>query len=132
MSSGYQIVVRKGKPYIRRTPLTYDKPTLRQEVNRGRFAKIAYDLFDQAKGYKDGLPVVAAAIQEQSKGKRLPQPPRTLEITPMQYAELLVQADALRRKGVKTDLITILRDRNIRIKPLMLPEVKEVPTALKK
>jgi len=132
MSSGYQIVVRKGKPYIRRRPLTYDKPTLRQEVNRGRFAKIAYDLFDQAKGYKDGLPVVAAAVKEGSKGKRLPQPPRTLEITPLQYAELLVQADALRRKGVKTDLITILRDRNIRIKALMPPEVTEVPTPLRK
>jgi hypothetical protein len=127
MSSGYQIVVRKGRAYIRRRPFTYDKPTLRQEVNRGRFAKIAYDLFDQAKGYKDGLPVVAAAVKEKSKGKRLPQPPRLLEITPLQYAELLIQADNLRRRGVKTDLITILRDRNIRIKPLMPPEVKEIP-----
>jgi len=127
MSSGYQIVVRKGRAYIRRRPFTYDKPTLRQEVNRGRFAKIAYDLFDQAKGYKDGLPVVAAAVKEKSEGKRLPQPPRLLEITPLQYAELLIQADNLRRRGVKTDLITILRDRNIRIKPLMPPEVKEIP-----
>jgi len=132
MSSGYQIVVRKGRAYIRRTPFTYEKPTLRQEVNRGRFAKIAYDLFEQAKGSKDGLPVVAAAIQEQSKGKRLPQPPRLLEITPLQYAELLVQADALRRKGVKTDLITILRERNIRIKALMPPEVTEIPAPLRK
>jgi len=131
MSSGYQIVVRKGRPYIRRTPFTYEKPTLRQEVSRGRFAKIAYDLFDEAKGMKDGLPVVAAAVKEKSEGKRLPQPPRTLEITPMQYAELLVQADGLRRRGVKTDLITILRDRNIRIKPLMPPEVKEIPVGLK-
>jgi len=132
MSSGYQIVVRKGKPYIRRTPITYDKPTLRQEVNRGRFAKIAYDLFDQAKGYKDGLPIVAATVKEKSKGRRLPQPPRVLEITPLQYAELLVQADALRRKGVKTDLITILRERNINIKPLMPPEVTEVPVRVRK
>ena len=124
--------MRKGRPYIRRTPFTYDKPTLRQEVNRGRFAKIAYNLFDQAKGYKDGLPIVAAAVKEKSEGKRLPQPPRILEITPMQYAELLVQADNLRRRGVKTDLITILRDRNIRIKPLMPPEITEVPTTLRK
>jgi len=43
-----------------------------------------------------------------------------------------VQADALRRKGVKTDLITILRDRNIRIKALMPPEVTEIPTPLRK
>jgi len=132
MSSGYQIVVRKGKPYIRRTPITYEKPSLRQQVNQGRFAKAAYDLFDQAKGYKDGLPVVAAAVKEKSEGKRLPQPPRVLEITPMQYAELLVQADNLRRRGVKTDLIGILRERNIRIKALMPPEITEVPTALKK
>jgi len=129
MSSGYQIIVRKGTPYIRKRPSTTDNPTLRQQVQRGRFAKVAYDLFDQAKGYKNGLPIVAAAIQEQTKGKMQPKPKRVLEITPLQYAELLIQVEDLRRRGVKTDLITILRARNIRIKPLPLPEVKEVLTS---
>ncbi len=130
MSSEYQIVIRKGTPYLRRKPFTTDNPTLRQQVQRGRFAKVAYDQFDQAKGYKDGLPIVAATIQEETKGKRQPPPKRILEITPLQYAELLIQAENLRRRGVRTDLITILRDRNIRIVPLKIPEVKEVPTPL--
>jgi len=124
----YQIVMRKGQPYIRKRPFTTDNPTLRQQVQRGRFAKVAYDLFDTAKGYKNGLPIVAATIQEQTKGKRQPPTKRTLEITPLQYVELLIQVEDLRRRGVKTDLITILRDRNIRVKPLPIPEVKEVPT----
>jgi len=128
MSSQYQIVVRKGTPYIRKRPFTTDNPTLRQHVQRGRFAKVAYDLFDKAQGYKDGLPIVAATEKKELGGKSLPKPKRILEITPLQYAELLIQADNLRRRGVKTDLITILRARNIRIKPLQIPEVKEVPT----
>jgi hypothetical protein len=128
MSSRYQIVVRKGTPYLRKRPFTTDNPTLRQQIQQGRFAKVAYDQFDKATGYKDGLPIVAATIQEETKGKRQPPSKRILEITPLQYAELLIQVDDLRRRGVRTDLITILRDRNIRIKPLQIPEVKEVPT----
>lgn len=130
MSSAYQIVVRKGVPYLRKRPFTTDNPTLRQQVHQGRFAKVAYDQFDKAKGYKDGLPIVAATIQEETKGKKQPPPKRILEITPLQYAELLIQVDDLRRRGVRTDLITILRHRNIRIKPLLIPEVKELPKPL--
>lgn len=128
--SSYQIVVRNGTPYLRKRPFTTDNPTLRQQIHQGRFAKVAYDQFDQAKGYKDGLPIVAATMKEKAKGKSLPKPKRILEVTPLQYAELLIQADDLMRRGVKTDLITILRDRKISLVPLKIPEVKEIPAPL--
>lgn len=125
MSEEYQIVVRDGKPYIRRKPYTYENPTLRQEVHRGRVAKVAYDLYDKAKGYKDGLPIVAAKVKEELKGKKLPAPPpKTLELTPYQYVDLLMRIEERQLKGEKTVLGEILRESNLRIKIVMPPEIK--------
>jgi len=117
MSEEYHIVVRQGKPYIRRKPYHYENPTLRQQVHQGRFAKVASEQFDKAKGYRDGIPVVAAEVKESLKEKTvLAHPPRTLELTPFQYAVLLDQIRRRQVKGEKVVLVDLLAARNIRIK----------------
>jgi len=128
MSREYQIVVRKGKPFLRRKPFTYEKPTLRQQVHQGRFAKVAYDLFDKAKGYRDGLPIVAATVKEELTGKDVPKPPRVLELTPYQYVDLLMQIEERQAKGEKIELAEILRVKNMTIKIVALPKIEIPPT----
>jgi len=124
----YHIVVRQGKPYIRRKPYIYKNPTLRQLVHQGRFAKVAYDQFDVAKGYENGLPIVAVTIQKELMGKPLPPPPeRTLALTPFQYKVLLDQIERRRLKGEEINLNRILRRQRIRVK-IMVP-APEVITA---
>ena len=127
MSEEYQIVVRDGKPYIRRKPYTTENPSLRQQVHLARVAKVAYDLYDKAEGYKDGLPIVAAKVKEELEGKKLPAPPpKILELTPYQYVDLLMQIEERQLKGEKIVLGEILRQRNLRINIVMPPEI-EVP-----
>ncbi len=121
MSSEYQVVIREGKPYLRRKRRSNESP--RQLVHRARFAKVAYDLYDKAKGYKNGLPIVAAAIKEKTEGTTVPRPRKVLELTPIQYAELLMQVEELRLKGVKVDLLQLLREKNVRIKTVPEPEI---------
>ena len=90
-------------------------------------AKVASDLFDEAKGYKDGLPIVAAKVKEQLEGKTIPKPPKILELTPYQYTDLLMQVEERQMKGEKIVLGEILRERNIRITIVMPPKIVEVP-----
>jgi len=122
MSQEYQIVVRDGRPYIRRKPYTCRNPSLRQQVHQGRFAKVAYDLFDKAKGYKDGLPIIAAEVKENLEGKVIPKSPETLEMTPYQYVDLLMQIEERQLRGEKITLADILKERNIQIKIVAPPE----------
>ena len=127
MSEEYQIVVRQGKPYVRRKPYTYENPTLRQQVHQGRFAKVASEQFDEAKGYEDGIPIVAAKVKEQLTGKTIPVPPKILELTPYQYTSLLTQIQRRQVKGERIVLSEILRERNMRIKIVVPVEVVAVP-----
>ena len=123
MSEDYQVVMRQGRPYIRRRPYTYEHPTLRQQVHQGRLAKVAYGQFDQAKGYENGIPIVAAKVKEELTGRTVPQPPRILELTPGQYAALL---DNIRRRqlaGQRIVLSEILERSNMRIKIVAPVEV---------
>ena len=127
MSQEYQIVVRNGTPYIRRKPWTYQNPTLRQQVHQGRVAKVASDLFDEAKGYKDGVPIVAAKVKEELEGKIVPKPSKILELTPYQYVDLLMQVEERQMKGEKISLSEIIKERNIRIKIVTPPKIVEIP-----
>jgi len=129
MSPEYQVVVRYGKPYLRRKPFTYEKPTLRQQVHQGMFAKVAYDLFDEAKGYRDGLPIVAATVKEELTGKEVPKPARVLELTPYQYVDILMQIERRQVKGEKITLSDILKERNITLK-VVTPPVIEIPSTI--
>jgi len=126
MSQEYHLVVRKGRPYLRRKPFTYRKPTLRQQVHQGRFAKVAYDLFDQAKGYKDGIPIVAATVKEELDGKTVPKPPEILELTPYQYVDLITQIQERQLKGEKIVLAEILKEKNMTIRIVAYPKVEEI------
>jgi len=123
MSREYQVVVRHGKPFLRRKPFTYDKPTLRQQVHQGRFAKVAYDLFEKAKGYQDGIPIVAATVKGELTGKEVPAPPKVLELTPYQYVDLLMQIEERQIKGEKITMSDILKERNITLKIVTPPEI---------
>lgn len=131
MSQEYQVVVRQGKPYLRRKPVTYQKPTLRQQVHQGRFAKVAYDLFEEAKGYKEGLPIVAATVKEELTGKTVPKViSKILELTPYQYVDLLMQIEARQMRGEKIALAQILKEKNITIKIVEAPKIVEVPPVI--
>ena len=128
--SEYHVVVRQGKPYLRRKPYHYKTPTLRQLVHQGRFAKVASDQFDVAKGYDNGLPIVAAKIQKGLKGKPLPPPPeRVLELSLFQYKVLLDQVERRRLRGEDIDLNRVLRRLRIRLKIMVPPEVIAPPSA---
>lgn len=126
MSQEYQIVVRRGRAYVRRKPFTYRKPTLRQQVHQGRFAKVAYDLFDEAKGYKDGIPIVAAKVKEELDGKTVPKPPQILELTPYQYVDLMTQIQERQFKGEKIVLSDILKEKNMILRIVAYPKVEEI------
>jgi len=128
MSQEFEVVVRQGKPYLRRKPFTYESPTLRQQVMRGKFAKIAYDLFDQVRGYKDGLPIVAAKEKEAITGLTVPRAPKVLEMTPFQYVALLMRIEERQMKGEKISLPEILRQRNIAIRIVEIPKIEVVVT----
>jgi len=126
MSQEYQIVVRRGRPYLRRKPFTYRKPTLRQQVHQGRFAKVAYDLFDQAKGYEEGMPIVAAKVKEELNRKTVPKPPQILDLTPYQYVDLMAQIQERQLKGEKIVLADILKEKNMTIRIVAYPKVEEI------
>jgi len=126
MSQEYQIVVRRGRAYVRRKPFTYRKPTLRQQVHQGRFAKVAYELFDEAKGYKDGIPIVAAKVKEELDGKTVPKPPQILELTPYQYVDLMTQIQERQFKGEKIVLSDILKEKNMILRIVAYPKVEEI------
>lgn len=126
--SEYHVVVRQGKPYLRRKPYIYKNPTLRQLVHQGRFAKVVYDLFDEAKGYENGLPIVAATVQKCLAGKPLPPPAeKTLDLTPFQYKVLLDQIERRRLEGEDIDLNQILKRQRIRLRVMVPPEITAPP-----
>ena len=104
----YHVVIRDGKPYLRKVPFTYKNPSPTQQATRAVFGVAAYKSRDQwgktkvtAKdGQEKDVVHAAKAVQDRMKDVKIvaprPKPPMAYKFLGMDLEQYVALIEALR------------------------------------